>query len=465
MENLPILKEKNFKIRDIILFILLFLWMIMPILQTVKILYEIVNLTDIYFGLMKVIGIVGIGLSIFEIYNKIRYSENKKQTIKQLLPIFLFVLFMAWTLIICIKSPYKRTVYKGTQYRKEGYYMYLNYAGFFLCSFLLKSEKLRKILLNMFLISAIYLIALSRLVLKNKGLEEIFINTRVWRTVFAQFNHYGYFLMMCLTCNIGLFIKEKNKILKIVYLITYVIIGYAMIYNDTFGCYLATSVVLILYGIYSLIKKRDRKNILILITIFVLLSCITTNKRGINLAYRNITELASDMKVIITKVTGIKFENSKKNNEEVLTKTETNQSSDEEDEEQKELEQVGTSRMLLWKYGIRFIARNPIFGYGPDNLGREYILEGVNGQDRPHNLLIYLAGVSGIPGMLIYITAVGIIIIKGLKKFINGNKEGSVFLIIVITYLISSMFGNSMYYTSPYFFIFLGSLMKWNLEK
>ena len=85
------------------------------------------------------------------------------------------------------------------------------------------------------------------------------------------------------------------------------------------------------------------------------------------------------------------------------------------EEEQKELEKVGTSRMLLWKYGIRFIARNPIFGYGPDNLGREYILEGINGQDRPHNLLIYLAGVSGIPGMLIYITAVGIIIIKGLK--------------------------------------------------
>ena len=39
-----------------------------------------------------------------------------------------------------------------------------------------------------------------------------------------------------------------------------------------------------------------------------------------------------------------------------------------------------------------------------------------------NNLLIYLAGVSGIPGMLIYITAVGIIVIKGFKKLILANK-------------------------------------------
>lgn len=451
MENLPILKEKKYKIRDIILFILLFLWIIMPILQSLKIVYELVKLKDIYLGLMKVIGVVGIGTSIFEIYNKIKNSKNKKQTIKQLLPIFLFVIYMAWTLIICIKSPYKRTVYKGTEYRKEGYYMYLNYAGFFLCSFLLKSEKLRKILLNTFIISSIFLISVSRLPLISQRTKEIFVNNTIAHSVFAQFNHYCYFLMMSLMCSLGLFIKEKNKVLKILYLISYTIIGYAMIYNNTFGCYLATVVVLIGYSIYSLIKKIDRKNILVLVTIFALLSCVTT-KKGVNIAYRNIQNFASDLSIIITKVTGIQFEQNedKKSNNTII---------------EKKFDKVGTSRMLLWKYGIKFINKKPFLGYGPDNLGREYMLEGINGQDRPHNLLIYLAGVSGIPGMLIYITAVGIIVIKGLKKLVSGNKNGSVFLIIVITYLISSMFGNSMYYTSPYFFIFLGSLMKLNLEK
>ena len=86
-------------------------------------------------------------------------------------------------------------------------------------------------------------------------------------------------------------------------------------------------------------------------------------------------------------------------------------------------------------------------------------------QDRPHNLLIYLACVSGIPGMVLYVTAVGIIVIRGIKKIFNNERQGVIYLMIVITYLISSMFGNSMYYTSPYFFIFLGSLMHYNLKK
>lgn len=38
-------------------------------------------------------------------------------------------------------------------------------------------------------------------------------------------------------------------------------------------------------------------------------------------------------------------------------------------------------------------------------------------------------------------------------------------LFMVIAYLISAMFGNSMYYTSPYFFILLGFLMGENLKQ
>ena len=457
MEEFKISKEKMTKIKDGVLFVLLFLWMIMPILQSIKIVYKLISISKIYFSLMNIIGIVGIGISVFEIYTRIKNAENKKQVIKELLPIFIFVLYMIWTLIPCILSPHQRTVYQGTVYRKEGYYMYLNYAGFFLCAFLLKSEKLRKILLNTFVISSIFLITVSRLPLINEKLGEIFVKNTISRSIFAQFNHYCYFLMMSLMCSFGLCIKEKNNILKVLYLIAFIIIGYAMIYNNTFGCYLAVSTVLIIYGIYSLIKKENRKNILILITIFILLSCFTT-KNGINVAYKNIKDFTSDISIIITKVTGIQFKGDQKENKEE-NKEKNNTISD------KQLDKVGTSRMLLWKAGIKFISKEPVFGYGPDNLGKEYILEGINGQDRPHNLIIYLACVSGIPGMLIYMTAVGMIVIKGVKKIIQKNKEVGVFLIIVVTYLISSMFGNSMYYTSPYFFIFLGSLMKLSLEQ
>lgn len=120
--------------------------------------------------------------------------------------------------------------------------------------------------------------------------------------------------------------------------------------------------------------------------------------------------------------------------------------------------------MLLWKEGIKFVQERPIFGFGPDNLKQKYNSVSVD-QDRPHNLIIYLSATSGIPGMIIYVIAVGIIVIRGIKKLIENNENGKIFLIVVVTYLISSMFGNSMYYTSPYYFVFLGFLMNSNIYK
>ena len=55
-----------------------------------------------------------------------------------------------------------------------------------------------------------------------------------------------------------------------------------------------------------------------------------------------------------------------------------------------------------------------------------------------------------------------------LLSFLEDSPSGAnnIFLAVyfaVIAYLISAMFGNSMYYTSPYFFILLGMVM--NFEK
>ena len=53
----------------------------------------------------------------------------------------------------------------------------------------------------------------------------------------------------------------------------------------------------------------------------------------------------------------------------------------------------------------------------------------------------------------------GIIIKRNIKDLNIENRVQVISLGIVISYLISAMFGNSMYYTSPYFFVFLGYLM------
>ena len=442
MENIKITKEKMIKIKDILIFVLLLLWIIMPVLQTIHETHDIILKKEYNFLLMKTTGVVGIALGICFIFKKIKESQDKKEIIKELLPIFIFTLYMIWTLISCVLSPDKELAFYGTVYRQEGYIMYMIYAGYFFCTYLFESKKLRKTLLNIFIIVSIFLIIISRSYLTIVKYTDIFLYNSPDHSVFAQFNHYGYYLMMSLMCSLGLFITEKNKILKTVYLIAYTVIGYALIANNTFGCYLATSMVLILYCIYALVKKRDRIVISIAIAIFIILS-ITITKDGKNLAYENISSLGSDIKTIITKVFNIEEDNP---------------------ELEENFEKAGTSRMILWKNGIKFIKERPIIGYGPENLKEKYESVSIK-QDRPHNLLIQLATTSGIPGMVLYVTAVGIIIVKGIKNLIKNNGSGKIFLIIAITYLISAMFGNSMYYTSPYYFIFLGFLMNCNSYK
>lgn len=439
---MKISKEKLIEIAEIVIYILLLLWIIMPVLQTFRIVDETIKLNKWYFILMRTIGVVGIVLSIFNIYHKIKDSENKKKTLKELLPIFIFVIYMIWTLFSSLKAARRQQAFNGNFYRKEGYYMYINYAGYFLCAFLLENKTFRKVLLNTFLAVSIFLIIISRVTLGGEIYSEYFMNNRVEESVFFQFNHYGYYLTMALICSLGLFMQEKNKVLKIIYAFAYAIIGYALIYNNTFGCYLAVCIFFVLYAIYALIKKTDRKVFFIAVAIFTILSCITF-KDGKNLAYENLKDFAFDIKSVIVKIMNL----------------------DVEDEEiEKNFEEAGTYRMELWINGLKFISKKPIIGYGPDNLKDEYLKNGID-QDRPHNLLIYLACVSGIPGMVLYVTAVGIIVIKGIRNMFSNDKNGQIYLIVVITYLISSMFGNSMYYTSPYFFIFLGSLMHYNLNR
>lgn len=433
--------NKVIKVKNCIIYFMLLLWTIVPVVKTIRFTDRKWHANENSLKLMVVIGIVGIAIFIGWFIYKLIKSSNKKEFLKKIIPIFFFTAYMIWTFVSCIFAENKKNVFEGTGYRKEGYFMYLNYAGFFLCAFLLDSDQLRKIILNTIIVVTTLMSILSLCVSMKINpifFNMYFVNTSRKTAYFSQFNHYGYFLMISLMACFGMYVTEKNKKIKVLYLISFAFISYMLIYNNTFGCYLAVTISVISYTVYSIIKRKNVVAVLIAISIFVILSCTIKQDYKI-LAFDNIRQFGNDFKTIIYKILN-------KDDEKI----------------EKEFEKTGTYRMALWKYGLQFFAENPIWGYGPDNLGTKYDSVGITDQDRPHNLLIQLATTSGLPGLILYVTAVGIIIIKGIKEFLKKDEKGQVFLLIVITYLISAMFGNSMYYTSPYFFIFLGFLMNSN---
>lgn len=186
-----------------------------------------------------------------------------------------------------------------------------------------------------------------------------------------------------------------------------------------------------------------------------------------------------------------------------------------------EVSNTGSGRGEVWIKSLDLIEQRPMFGWGLENMLNEFYKQyGIN-EGRTHNLILQLAGTTGIVGMLLYISAVAVIFFKVVFdfKFINYKTKTrailfgisvivgivvyalmqrllgimlfsamiatfiavAVFLVAnvrvtklrishwglieyvtiptFIAYMISSLFGNSAFYTSPYFMVILGMMI------
>ena len=318
---------------------------------------------------------------------------------------------------------------------------------------------MQKYLLNIFILVGCFTIIFIEMA-NNRFLYNIFNFNDIEKAVFSNSNHYGYYLLLVLVTTAILFITEKKKVNKSLYLVSYIFIMYYFIKNNTFGCYIAFAVMIIIYFSYSIYIKKDITSSVVCLVIFIIMSFVV-QINGQSIVAKNVRVLFSD----IGKILNIDISKNNISSEGAIDK---NLNSDEIENNNLDnidsgWEKAGSGRAELWKYGIQLFLEKPILGYGPENLEQEYARFNID-QDRPHNLIIQLATTSGIIGLLLYCTSIGIIIIRGIKKIREKESIGKVVLFVVIAYLISAMFGNSMYYTSPYFFIFLGWLMKDNIR-
>lgn len=430
--------KKTEKIKESIIVLLLFIWMSIPLLKEIRI--TCIPVFRYEYTYIKIVGAIGFILLLVEICKRLYTKKNIEEYEKQILPITILGIFLIWTFISCLFSPNKTNTFLGTDYRKDGLISYLAYGGFLGCAFLLKSKKSQKILINSFIALAIANIIVVELY--NKGIgTTIFAGREITRTCFYNINHYAYYLLLATTTANFLFITEKSKLKKIIYMLAYVFLLYYLILNNTLGCYLALALTLIIFFVYTLICKKKRRVAFISVLLFIALSFIAHDTK--NVISANMKSLATDVNHIL--MVG-------------------NKSEEKTEELMQAVNHAGSGRIQIWKDGIKFFMERPILGYGPENLEIKYKEVGID-QDRPHNLIIQMATTSGVIGVVTYFTAIGIILITAIKYIKVENEIHVISLGCVIAYLISAMFGNSMYYTSPYFFIFLGLLLYENIKQ
>lgn len=405
---------------------LLNIWIFYPLLMmliTYKFYNEVAR--NIMFYILIFIGMSGILISI--IYTLKKFYKTKQFDIKKYLPYILGIIFLVWCLITCFFSIDKGLSYTGDLYRREGIQTYLLYGGIFSLGILLKDEKLRNKLFNNLIFVEIIMAIIA--LLNNSFTYDLMHNQEPYTGVFSQFNHYGYYLMFGVLISVFKFLNSTKTKEKIMYITSYGLLLYTLLMNDTFGCFLAILGTLILILIYYIFIVKNVKKFIPILIVFILLSCVTF-RNNVNIVYKNLNGLFNDALLI---------------NDSIKNK------------DSNKINNIGTSRGILWKNGLKYIGERPLTGYGIETIQIKYNEDNVK-QSRPHNILIQMAVFTGIPGLLLYISFIGTILYRSIKKMNKLNKTSICALFIVISYLISSMFANSMFYTSPYFFIFLGIL-------
>ncbi len=411
------------KYLEMISYILLILWSISPLVEYI-LKYFIKNGVTQYFVItIYITGSIGLISYIIYLY------KNKISLKKEFIPQFAILFMFFWAFIATILSKDSYLSLFGESYRKEGLIVYLMYIGFIASSMLIKKDKYRLNIFRLIIFSA-FIISLLPLFWSNFSYDY-------FSNVFHNANHYGYYLMIALMLSAFMFAEGKGFI-RIIYLLLFLFFLQVLIRNNTFGCYLAVLVSFLCYVIYSFLKKNNRGNALILFSVFII-SSIMISQLDIKIGER----------VNLGDTSGLLFNNFislKKDAEDIFSKDE------------KSFNEIGTGRGLLWKHALNYTLENPIFGGGMESLNTYYIDHEVYYNDRPHNIILQISAFAGIPTAIMYLFLIFYLALYNYKNM-KINLVNKAIYFTAMAYFISSIFGNSMYYTSPYFMVLLGFLM------
>lgn len=406
---------------DIISSLLMFIFIFNPIFVLIRTrcLSWFPDCWDSINRITLIVGTASIVLFIarfFLLGNKI----NVRAFLKDNIPITLFLAFaLVMILTTLINGHFDITLF-GDLYRNEGLFGFLSYIVYFILFIMNNNLSHKKIWMYTFVASS----ALLELIVIY---ECYAFGTYDTNFVFRHYNHFGYYLVVAIGVNAMLIITSEKMWQKLLFSVSYFAAVLALIVNDTFGCQLAAVAGLVFICImYSIAKSRFKAITLVplVLLIFTYALAFVTSERMSNLISDNALQIVNDIHAIFYGREEAEFS-------------------------------TGVSRMILWGLGIDYICEKPFIGHGADVTGRHmFIVSGDS--DRCHCEYMNYAISFGIPAMLLYISAVFSVYLRGLrarKKLTDLNLIG---LGAAMFYLVSAVVGNTMYYTAPFLFILLG---------
>ncbi len=423
---------------EIVSFVILILWCLLPIYFTIERIYWSLNAVNelqheyaIKAGhqyAMRVIGMISLYVAIFYLLSRLCvHSKNAWKKIKAEPWHFLLLLMLAWGGISTLLAKDLHVAWVGDGYLGEGYRAYLYYAGIYVCAFIITKSKLKWIALNIFNIVA-NIVSLTIVIVDYTEIEFLkLVFPGQLAGVFFHFNHAGYYINMGIVCAMGLYLHAKGTKSRIWYAVSIILQVFGILVNSTLGAFIGTCGALVMILIFF-VRRYSKWSLHMLTPVIIVVALVIASYFG---CIPN--SKGEDMRV----------------NFELLFKDSQSVSDSEGD-----VAAIGHGRGNYWIQSLNMIPGSPIFGYGPDHLDGYYSqLMAIN---RPDNEFIQHAVFMGVPALLFYLTALIMLFVHQMKQMKELDRTILIAAGCMIAYLISAQFGVSAFYTTPYLYMFWG---------
>lgn len=348
------------------------------------------------------------------------FCKNKIKT--NLLPIGL-LLMLVWSVPSALLSGNLRLCFMGNGYRHEGVFTYCFYALIFIGALQVSDKHMKwvmEILCAVCATTGLIVIANGKIF---PGLFYVDVDPHA--AMFHNSNHYGYYLAICFPVCFGLCLEDRgDKISKrVIRMMEFVLTSYAVAFSNCRGAFLGIIAALIGWNLCVFIQHKNKwKTCLVLDVVFAVTILLLKSESNILLRFSILVE---------------EFETIH------------------QEESLEAIDVLGSGRGVLWRLGIQFALEKPLFGHGPDNLGYAYTAIQSGLSDRPHNEMIQFAASLGFPALVFYLIAIGSHIVTFFCCFRRLSIVQLSLFASVGSYLVNSIFGNTMYYTTPYYIMML----------
>lgn len=381
-----------------------------------------------WYHLLMPAGLIGLLVLIYNVlqshYTRLKQGYSLRHWLLSHPTMLCLSCLLGWSIISFLLSANHYRSFFGTGYRRDGLLSYFLYAGIFSLAIRLNSRQIRVITE---IISGVCTLISLLCITERKLFEGLFhyTTTDIRTGVFNQYNHFGYFLVLCLAACVLLFLTDgnygfsgwKRKLLFCARTVEFWLIADAAVYNGTRGAFLGILAALAAFHVLVFLWHPTRRMHILFLDLIFLITFAGLNNGN------HILERMSKIDVEMTEAS---------------------------------LNKTSSGRIGLWKLGIRFALEKPLFGYGPDNLGERYLLIAKSISDRPHNELIQIAAMLGFPALFFYVSGLLCHFIACVRQLPRLSLFQTGFFVILGGYLVSSLFGNTMFNTTPYFYMMLG---------